>query len=392
VTELLIRLFVPQRDKVDDPVVRARYGSLAGIVGIVCNILLFAAKLTIGLLSKSVAITADAVNNLTDASSSIMTLIGFRMAKKPADMEHPYGHARYEYISGLGVAALILMIGFQMINSSVLKILHPEPILFSWALVGVLLLSILIKLWMALFNMKIGRRINSTTLIATGTDSRNDVISTGAVLLSAVLYRLLGWNLDGYIGLLVALFIIYSGVEIGKETIRPLLGTHADPEMVSLIRDKTMEYHPCILGVHDLMVHDYGPGRCFASLHAEISYKEDVMLAHEVIDDIERMFREQHSIELVIHYDPVVTDDGELNQLRELVEARLREIDARLTAHDYRMVRGEGHSNLILDVVLPYDLVGKEGDIEDSLADCVQGVDEGYRVVITFDAHGFNGL
>lgn len=392
VTELLIRIFISDRNRIDDPLVRARYGTMAGIVGIVCNIVLFICKLLVGLFSRSISIVADAINNLSDASSSIITLIGFRLARRPADLDHPYGHARFEYISGLGVSALILVIGVQMGKSSIEKILHPDTVVFSKALVAILVLSILIKLWMALFNKKIGRRISSATLVATALDSRNDVISTTAVLLSAVIAHLTGFELDGYIGLLVALFILYSGIQIAKETIRPLLGAPADPELIKLIKSKTLGFHPCILGVHDLLVHDYGPGQCFASLHAEIDYKENVMDAHEVIDNIERMFWETHYIQLVIHYDPVITDDEELNEMRAMMLQSLAAIDSRLTAHDFRMVRGEVHSNLIFDVVLPYDMVGKEPELRSILKEVAQKANQKYNVVITFDSQGFNQL
>jgi cation diffusion facilitator family transporter len=392
VTELLIRIFVANREKIEDPLVRGKYGTLAGIVGIICNLLLFSGKLIIGLLSRSVSITADAVNNLMDASSSIITLVGFRMARKPADLDHPYGHARFEYISGLGVAAFIIVVGVQILKSSATKILHPEPMVFSAALVAVLLLSIVVKLWMALFNWKVGKRISSPALTATAADSRNDVISTAAVLISAVIAYLTGLDLDGYIGVLVALFILYSGITVGKETIRPLLGTGADPELVKMIRDETLGFHSCILGIHDLMVHDYGPGRCFASLHAEIDYREDVMIAHEIIDDIERMFWELHQIQLVIHYDPVMKDDEELNEVRDILLQTLSRIDERLSAHDFRIVRGQEHSNLIFDVVIPYDMDREKENVKDALNHAAQEVNSKYRLVITFDSHGFNQM
>lgn len=391
-TGLLIRIFVPNWRKVEDLQVRGRYGTLAGVVGIICNVLLFAAKLIIGMLSHSVSIMADAVNNLADASSSIMTLIGFHLAKKPADIKHPYGHARFEYLSGLGVAALILIIGVQIAKDSIGKILHPEPMIFSAALVVVLLVSIATKLWLALFNRKIGKRISSTALIASATDSRNDVISTGSVLLSAIIAHVSGLQLDGYIGFLVALFIIYSGIQIARETISPLLGSTADPELVALIREETLGFHPCILGIHDLMVHDYGPGRCFASLHAEIDYKEDVVATHEVIDQIEHLFWEKHSLQLVIHYDPVVMDDEELNALKAVMMETLREKDERITAHDFRMVRGEEHANLIFDVVLPYDMEEEKENLKALLNQTAQHVNPKYQVIVTFDSQGFNQI
>jgi cation diffusion facilitator family transporter len=389
-TGLLVRLFVKDHEKTENPAVRGRYGTLAGVVGIACNSLLFAGKLSIGLLSGSVSIMADAVNNLTDAASSVMTLFGFRMAQKPADAEHPYGHARYEYLSGLGVAALILLIGAQLGETSFRKILHPTEVKFSLALALVLVLSILGKLWLALFNRNIGRRIDSTALAATAADSRNDMISTAAVLVSALIAWRTGWQLDGYIGLAVALFIIYSGVGIARETIRPLLGSAAPAELVQRITAETLQFSPLILGIHDLMVHEYGPGRCFATLHAEIDCREDVLAAHETIDDLERMFHEKYEIHLVIHYDPIVTDDAELNSLRHAVLRELKIIDTHLAAHDFRMVRGTEHSTLIFDVVLPFSMTAREEEIRARLAAHIAAINPAYTIVVTFDPQEFN--
>lgn len=389
-TNLLIRLFVRGWERVEDPKVRGRYGSLAGCVGILCNLLLFAGKLIIGTFSRSLAITADAVNNLSDASSSIITLAGFRLSQRPPDEEHPYGHARFEYLSGLGVAALILVIGAQLAKSSVEKILNPTPVAFSAALVVVLVLSILVKLWMALFNRRVGKAIQSTSLIAAAADSRNDVISTGAVLLAAVIAHLTSWNLDGYIGLAVAVFILFSGVGIAKETISPLLGAPADEALVKLIQEETLAYSSKILGIHDLMVHDYGPGQRFASLHAEIDRREDVMEAHEVIDDVERMFRKKHNIQMVIHYDPIVTDDPLLEEVKEKVLRGAKEIDPRMDLHDFRMVSGPNRTNLIFDLAIPYDLRGRERAIQQELEELVQQENMRYYVVITFDWLDFN--
>ena len=389
-TNLLVRLFVKNREQVEDPGVRGAYGTLAGAVGIVCNLLLFAAKLIIGTISGSVSITADAVNNLSDASSSIVTLVGFRLAQKPEDEEHPYGHARIEYLSGLTVAALILIIGVQLAKSSFEKILHPEAVDFSVALVLVLVLSIGVKLWMALFNRDLGKRISSTSLIATAADSRNDVISTGAVLAAAVIAQVTGWNLDGYIGFLVALFILYSGVEIAKETISPLLGAPADEELVHMVKNEVLHYDDRILGVHDLMVHDYGPGQTFASIHVEVDRNEDVMEIHNMIDNIERMFLQDHHIHLTIHYDPVVTDDAEVRRMREKVDQKLREIDPRLSFHDFRMVVGPEHTNLIFDVVVPYEMRCQEEEIQRKLEEALQEPGQHYYLVLTFDAESFN--
>lgn len=391
-TQLLIRLFVKNSDHTDDPRVRSSYGTLTGVTGIICNVLLFVSKLIIGIASGSLSITADAVNNLADASSSIMTMIGFFLSKKPADEEHPYGHARFEYLSGLAVAALILVIGVQLAMNSVEKIITPTRVEFSWALVVVLVLSIGVKLWLAVFNSSIGKRISSTALLATAADSRNDVISTGAVLVAALAEYFANVSLDGYIGFIVALFILYNGVDIAKQTIKPLLGAPPDEELVKMVRDDILRYDPRILDIHDLMVHDYGPGQRFASVHAEIDYNEDSMDAHELMDNIERMFQEKHNIHLVIHYDPVITDDEELNRARAFVLERLREIDERLSIHDFRMVRGMNHSNLIFDMVVPKELEGQEKDIQKKLDASLQTGNMRYYTVITFDTQSFNRI
>ena len=389
-TNLLIRLLIQNADQTEDPAVRSRYGAVAGIVGIVCNLLLFAGKLIIGTVSGSVSIRADAVNNLSDASSNLVTLVAFRLASKPEDAEHPYGHARIEYLSGLAVAAMILIIGVELAKESFHKILHPEPVAFSWALVAVLVLSIGVKLWMAMFNRSLGRKIKSTSLLATAADSRNDVITTGAVLLAAVAARLTGLELDGYVGLLVAAFILWSGIGIAKDTISPLLGAPADLELVHLVKHEIGSFDPRILGVHDLMVHDYGPGQTFASIHVEVDRREDVLEVHEMIDRAERMMLEQHRIHLTIHYDPIVTDDAVLRHMRERVEEELKKLHPDLTIHDFRMVTGETSSNLIFDVVLPDSLRGRETEIREKLEQSIREPGMEYHTVITFDREAFN--
>ena len=384
---MLIRLLVKDHQNAADPRVRGRYGAAAGIVGIVANTLLCAGKMLIGFISGSVSITADAVNNLSDAASSLMTLIGFRISQKPPDKEHPYGHARVEYLSGLAVAALILIIGFQLAKSSVEKILAPSPVEFSPALVAVLVLAILVKLWLAAFNKKVGRHINSSTLLAAAADSRNDVISTAAVLAAALISRFFGIDLDGWMGLAVALFILYSGIGIGKETIAPLLGAPPDPELVKSIGEKVLNFDDRILGFHDLVVHDYGPGQCFATIHAEMDYRLDPLEAHELLDDIESSFRSEDNIQLVIHYDPLVVDDPRLNSLKSSAADHLKEIDPRLMLHDFRMVRGEQHTNLIFDVPLPHDLHGREDEIREDLQELIrrENSDMIYYLVINYD-------
>lgn len=381
-TQLLLKIFHldPQ-----NPASRGGIGILSGVVGICCNLLLFLGKALVGALTGSVSIAADAMNNLSDASGSIVTLIGFRMADKPADEHHPYGHARAEYLSGLVVAALILVIGLELAKTSVDKILHPTAVEFSWLALGVLGVSIAVKLWMYLFNRKLGRLIGSTALEATADDSRNDCIATAAVALAALVER--QWNLrvDGYMGLAVAAFILYSGWELAKETVSPLLGEGADPEL----RQKILDYiasQPKVLGYHDLMVHDYGPGQRFASLHVEMDHREDPLECHDLIDDMERECLRSHNIHLVIHYDPVIVDDPAQNALKEQVQQLLNLQDPRLSLHDFRLVQGKNHQNLVFDVSLPADLQGQENAIQQQLEDSLNHTgSRRYHVKITFD-------
>lgn len=384
-TKLLLRLYVKNFENKQSPGVRSAVGRLSGITGMVCNALLFAGKLAIGLLSGSVSIVADALNNLSDAASSIVTLVGFKLAEKPADKHHPYGHARYEYLSGLAVAGMILIIGFELGKSSVEKILHPEAVTFTLPTLLVLVGSVAVKLWLYFFNRRLGRHIESSTLLATAADSRNDVLATAAVLTAGLIEYFTTWRIDGYMGLAVALFILYSGVRQAKETISPLLGEAASPELRQLIV-QIMESDSRVLGYHDLMVHDYGPGQRFASLHVEMDQKEDPLLCHEIIDNLERRCLEKHNVHLVIHYDPIVTDDEEQDFLRTYLLQTLSALDSRLSLHDFRMVRGKGHTNLIFDIALPLDWRNREEEIEQtvkkSLADLNQGT---FYTVITFD-------
>lgn len=388
-TGLLMKLFLKMPQDPEDPAFRSGCGKLAGAVGIGCNLLLFLIKLLAGLLSGSVSVLADAMNNLADASSSLVTLLGFKLAEKPADSDHPYGHARIEYLSGLIVAMLILLIGWDLAKSSFEKILHPEEVRFTWLTVAILLASVAVKLWLSGFCRKLGRRIRSATLEAATTDSRNDVISTLAVLAAGFLSMAFGWKIDGYAGLAVALFILYSGVGIARDTIDPLLGTVPDPELVRTIGEKIRSYDK-ILGIHDLIVHDYGPGRRFASVHVEMDCREDPLVCHNIIDDIEREFRVNNNLQLVIHYDPLVTDDGELNRARQLVEETIKDMDERLSIHDFRMVKGPGHTNLIFDLVLPYDLAESQQELKKRIDESVQFEGKQYYTVITFDHQMIN--
>ena len=389
-TELLLRLALKGGSDYRDPMTRAKVGSLSGAVGIGANLLLFAGKLMAGLLTGSVSITADAMNNLSDASSSIVTLLGFKLAQQPPDEDHPYGHARFEYLSGLAVAVMIMLIGFELAKSSLEKILNPTAVEFSAVAVAVLVGSIGVKMWLFLFNRKLGKLISSTTLEATAADSRNDCVSTAAVLTAGALEHFFRLPIDGFVGMGVAVFILWSGWGLAKQTISPLLGEAASPELRALIVDY-VSTRPQVLGYHDLMVHDYGPGQRFASLHVEMDAAADPLYCHEVIDDMERECLRSHNIHLVIHYDPVITNDPELNRLREKCIGLLRRRDPRLSLHDFRMVQGAAHTNLIFDVSLPMNLRGQEKALKKGLE---QALNEDsamtYHTVITFDPAEFN--
>ena len=388
-TKLLLKLFIKESHDPQKPAFRSACGKLAGVVGIVCNVLLFLIKLLAGLLSGSVSVMADAINNLSDASSSLVTLLGFKLAERPADDDHPYGHARIEYLSGLIVAAMILYIGIELVKSSVTKITHPEATAFSWLTIAILLVSIGVKLWLSGFCRKLGKTIQSAALEATAADSRNDVISTLAVLLAGICSMIWGWKIDGYVGLAVAVFILYSGIGIVKDTIDPLLGAAPDPELTRMISDTILSYEK-IYGIHDLIVHDYGPGRRFASVHVEMDSRDDPLASHDLIDDIERLFRDKHNIQLVIHYDPLVMNDEDLFRARQMVEAVIKGIDERLSAHDFRMVQGPGHTNLIFDLVLPHDLAGKQTELKTAIDQALEQTGKKYYTVITFDSIAFN--
>ncbi len=371
-TEFLIRHFVKNHSQTQDTAVRTAYGNLSGVVGIICNLLLCAAKLAVGMLSGSIAITADALNNVSDASSSVITLIGFRLSAKPADDEHPFGHARIEYITGLAVAVMIVVIGFELARSSIGKILHPGTVEFTAVTAAVLAGSVLVKLWMAVFNRKIAQRIDSRALEATALDSRNDAVSTSAVLLAGIVSACTSLQLDGWAGLAVALFILWSGVGVMKDTLSPLLGQAPDEELTRYIRGKVLRYDG-VLGMHDLMVHDYGPGRRFASVHVEMAAEDDVLKNHDIIDNIERDFKENDQIELVIHFDPVTMTDTEALQARSGMKKLIKSISPKLTMHDFRMVRGQTHTNLIFDVVVPYGFEMSDEEVRRKIQRLVDG-------------------
>lgn len=381
----LVKKFVHDYENVHDINVRASYGKLSGRVGIFCNAFLFAVKFIMGTISGSVSITADAVNNLSDAASSVISLIGFKMAEKPADEDHPYGHARYEYLSGLTVAVMIILIGFELFKTSFDKVIHPSTVDFSIALVIVLAVSILIKLWMAFFNKSLGKKINSSALEATAADSRNDVISTSAVLVAAVISHFFKINLDGYMGIAVAVFILYSGIGLVKDTLDPLLGKAPEPELVDYIQKKILSYDG-VLGTHDLMIHDYGPGRKFASVHVEMAAEGDVLKSHDIIDNIERDFLSKDNLNIIVHYDPIVTKDDIVNDFRSWLMEQVKSIDPHLSIHDLRIVPGNSHTNLVFDCVMPHCINMSPSELKAEIRRLVNIKYPNYYCIITIDS------
>lgn len=349
---------------------RGRVGALAGVVCISLNVLLCIAKALVGILSGSVSIVADALNNLSDASSNIVSVLGFKLASKPADPEHPFGHGRFEYLSGLVVAVLVLMIGVELVKSSIDKVLNPSPVEFSLALVVVLAGSMAVKLWMAHLNRVLGERIKSETLLATAQDSKNDVIATGAVLACAIIAYVAGIELDAWVGLAVGLYIGWSGIELIRDTVNPLLGQAPDPELVAHIRSKIMSY-PGVLGTHDLMVHDYGPGRQFASAHVEMAAETDPMESHDTLDNIEQAFKDDDGLIVTLHYDPIVTNDPHVVDMRNKIDAMAKSIDGEASIHDLRCVPGPTHTNVIFDCLHPVECALSPSEFKRKLGDMV---------------------
>ena len=378
---LLAKWLIPNREQVEDSAVRRAWGALCGVVGIGLNILLFAGKLAAGTLSGSIAITADAFNNLSDAGSSVVTLLGFRLAGKKPDAGHPFGHGRLEYVSGLIVAGLILLMGAELAKSSLDKILHPEAVTFSWLAAGILLASIGVKLYMYLYNRAVGKKIKSAAMSATAADSLSDTAATSAVLLAMVIGKLTDVQLDGWVGLVVALFILWSAVQAARDTISPLLGQAPDPMLVKEIESLVMA-HDTVVGIHDLVVHDYGPGRCIISLHAEVPADEQVLELHDVIDNIEEELAQKLHCEAVIHMDPVVVGDPTVTALHQQVAALVKTIDPRITIHDFRMVPGQTHTNLIFDAVIPFDERLTRQQVADRIRQMVSEMEGDYRAVV----------
>lgn len=384
-TELIIRYFVPDADNVRDAQVRERYGVVSGLVGLLCNLLLFGVKLTIGLLTGSIAIAADAVNNLSDGLSSLISVIGFKVANRAPDSKHPFGYGRTEYLAALIVAFLIGAVGIEFAKSSVQRILHPVDVLFSPVLMGILALSMLVKLWMGSFNRELGERIDSAVLRAVMQDSINDVITTSVVLIGMFASRFTTLPVDGYIGLIVAAFILWSGLGIARDTLSPLIGQAADPDIVQSIEQVVLGFDG-IIGVHDLIVHNYGAGKSLASLHVEVPDSADFVAIHEIVDAAEKAVWKQTGVFVVIHMDPVSVDDERVNTLRDLTLATITAVDERLTMHDFRVVDGDRQINLIFDVVAPFDYQGeKQAALLQDIRRGLTHHDRRFHAVITLD-------
>ena len=381
---ILSKWFIRDCEQVNDPQVRRNYGVLCGAVGIALNILLFLGKFFAGTISGSIAITADAFNNLSDAGSSLVTILGFKLAGQKPDPNHPFGHGRMEYLSGLVVAMLILLMGFELLKSSVEKIRFPQPIEFSWLSVAILAAAIAVKFYMAYYNRQVGEKINSAAMKATAADSLSDTISTAAVLVATLIGHFFSLNIDGWVGLAVALFILYAGYNAAKDTVDPLLGQAPDPELVAEIENTVLAYAP-IQSIHDLIVHDYGPGRMMISLHAEVPADGDLLEMHDTIDLAEQALRQNFDCDAVIHMDPIVTDDHEVLSMRNKMCQLVQVIDRRITVHDFRMVTGPTHTNLIFDVAAPFDVKLPDGEIRRQVEEIVSLLDGNYNAVVTVD-------
>jgi cation diffusion facilitator family transporter len=380
---LLAKIFIKNKDA-SDASVRSKYGMLCGIVGIILNILLCLSKLAVSLITGSVAISADAFNNLGDAGSSVITLIGFKLADQKPDEGHPFGHGRMEYLSALVVSMLIMLMGFELGKSSVSKIVGGGSPVFSYVAIIVLGLSVLVKLYIFLYNRSIGKKINSQAMKATAVDSLTDCISTSAVLICTVLSKFVDFNFDGWCGLIISAFIIFSGLKAAKETVDPLLGTPPESDFVDEVKNVVLSY-PEIVGIHDLVVHNYGPGRVMLSLHAEVSQSIDILLAHDIIDNAENRLSRELKCSAVIHLDPIATDDETVAETRKRVSELAKAIDPQITIHDFRMVVGDTHTNLIFDMAVPFSLKRDDEDIKKEMARLVKVIDDKYLTVICID-------
>ncbi len=381
---LLAKLFIKDRENTSSPKVRQAYGILCGSIGIALNILLFAGKFLAGLLSGSIAVTADAFNNLSDAGSSLITLVGFKMAGQKPDPHHPFGHGRIEYLSGLMVSVAILIMAFELVRSSAEKILHPQPVDFSPLTLIILAASIAVKIYMAYYNRNIGRKIDSTAMKATAADSLSDTLATTVVLIAMLTGRFTGLQVDGYCGVLVGLFIFYAGYGAAKDTISPLLGQPPHPDFVRNVEEIVMSYDH-VLGIHDMIVHDYGPGRVMLSLHAEVPADGNILVLHDMIDNIEHHLHDELHCEAVIHMDPIVTDDARTNHIRQKVAQLLTDNYPDVRFHDFRIVEGPTHTNIIFDVAVPFDYRYKDEEITAFLQNKIHDINNSYYAVIQVD-------
>lgn len=384
-TEFLVRHFVKNHEDVEKVSVRTAYGVLASVVGIFCNVLLFVVKGAVGFFLHSVSVMADAFNNLSDAGSSIVGLVGVRMASKPADEEHPFGHGRIEYIAALVVSFLVLQVGFTFFKDSIRKIQNPEELKFQAVSVIILVLSIGVKLWMGMFNKKLGKKIDSKVMMATATDAMGDVVTTTATIASVLFFKITGINIDGFVGIGVSLVVMWAGIGIAKDTLEPLIGEAVAPEEYVRI-SRFVEKYEGIVGSHDLIVHNYGPGRSMASIHAEVPNDVDIEVSHEIIDRIERDAAKRLGIFLVIHMDPVETKDAHVLEVRHQVEQILDAVDFRVSIHDFRMVDGKEQINLIFDMVVPFEYsTQKQNELKMTLRKLLQMADKRYQCVITIE-------
>lgn len=382
-TDLLVKIFIKNQSNVENQKVRTAYGILSSIVGMICNVSLFGIKLTVGMIINSISVTADAFNNLSDAASSVISFVGVKLAGRPADKEHPFGHGRFEYIAALAVAFLILQVGFGLFKTSFQKVLHPGEITFNPMLVGILCISVLIKVWLMLFNRKLGRRIKSTVMLATSADSMGDVFVTSATIISTVVSGLTGWRIDGYMGVVVSVFVMLAGFRIAKDTLEPLLGQAIEREVYEKVTGMVMSYDG-IVGTHDLIIHNYGPSRRMATIHAEVPSNIDVMEAHETIDRIERDVMEKLDIFLVIHMDPIEVNDSMVSEKKKMVITIVSELESAATIHDFRVINGEQRINLIFDLVLPYSYTKeKEQKLLSKIEEEVKNYDSRCQCIIT---------
>lgn len=383
--KLLVRLFIKNSENTDDPKVRTAYGNLSGICGIILNLCLFGAKMLAGIVSASVSIIADALNNLSDAGSSVVTFLGFKLASRPADREHPFGHGRYEYVAGMGISVVILLMGFELVKSSIEKIISPESTTaFSTLSLAILIASIFVKLWMYFFNSKLSRKINSTALKAASLDSLTDCVATFVVIIGLLISAATGIKIDGWLGVCVSLFILFTGVSTFKESLSPLLGKAPDPEFVDEIKESVLA-DDMVVGIHDLVIHDYGPGRCFISLHAEVPCEENIVAAHDAIDLIEKRLEDKYGCLVTIHMDPIASNDAFTNELKLKVSEVLCELNPEYSIHDFRVVKGKTHTNIVFDMVIPYGLKKSDREIRKLAADKIKTIDSTIYPIINVE-------